>query len=192
MWANWDLNLNSSEAFKEQNKRLVRRVFCLKQTGTLLEANANREKKPGCYIYFSLNLQSRRRNMEKKWKDREKQWKNMAKNEKNHSSTNVSLFLFQIGPCYSSKIKVFPLIFSPPTTFSMCYLKRSKSKNKKKIVNTLPPKNTHLHKSWNFPHCFPVYSKCSPPQFTVFLFPVLLTSSSYTRKCSREALGCAR
>lgn len=126
---------------------------------------------------------------ERTGKSSERTWQ---RSEKNHSSTNVSLFLFQIGPCYSSKIKVFPLIFSPPTTFSMCYLKRSKSKNKTKIINTLLPKNTHLHKSWNFPHCSPVYSKCSPPRFTVFLFPVLLTSSSYTRKCSREALGCAR
>lgn len=34
--------LNSGETFKEQNNRLIRRVFCLKQICTLLEANANR------------------------------------------------------------------------------------------------------------------------------------------------------
>lgn len=38
--------LNSGEAFEEQNNRLIRRVFCLKQIGTLLEGNAIRTLLP--------------------------------------------------------------------------------------------------------------------------------------------------
>lgn len=124
-------NLNSGGAFKEQNNRFLRRVFHLKKNGTLLEANASRTQ-PGCYIYFSPNLQSRRKNVAKKWKDRENQWKNMAnKCKDNHSSAKVSLSSKQV-------LVTFPnprcsLLFLSPLQPPLCViLKGQRAKTKQK------------------------------------------------------------
>lgn len=79
--------------------------------------------------------------MAKKWKDGAEQWKNMAKKQKdNHSPVNDSLCSKQVFATFP-KQRGSTLFFSAFATFSMCYWKMSKSKNKTKANNPSPQKN---------------------------------------------------